>query len=90
MLGFEITGDADHVSAYMLNNLRDVYRKHDESPSADKASLKEEEMAISHTGFSFFVGALGYFCGIFVSSPCLEYCSRCRHGTLRPSPYPAL
>ncbi|KAG9048571.1 hypothetical protein FS837_012512 [Tulasnella sp. UAMH 9824] len=50
------SGDAQHVSAYMLNNLRDLYHQHEES--GDAASLEEGEMAINHTGFSFFIAGV--------------------------------
>ncbi|KAG8896760.1 hypothetical protein FRC01_011632, partial [Tulasnella sp. 417] len=51
-----ITGDAEHVSAYILNNLRDLYHKHEES--GETASLEEDEMAVNLTGFSFFIAGV--------------------------------
>lgn len=38
----------------MLNNLRELYHKHEESNKV--GSLEEDELAISQTGFSFFIG----------------------------------
>lgn len=55
-LFMQTSGDAQHVSAFMLNNLRDLYHKHEES--GDAASLEEDEMTINLTGFSFFIGML--------------------------------
>ncbi|KIO29648.1 hypothetical protein M407DRAFT_21235 [Tulasnella calospora MUT 4182] len=51
-----VSGDAEHVSAYMLNNLRDLYHKHEES--GDTEALEEGEMAINATGFSFFIAGV--------------------------------
>lgn len=39
----------------MLNNLRELRHKREESKDAAE-SLEEEELAISWTGFSFFIG----------------------------------
>lgn len=38
----------------MLNNLRDLYHKREESNEVKSA--EEDELAISQTGFSFFIG----------------------------------
>ncbi|KAG8972279.1 hypothetical protein FRC05_010222 [Tulasnella sp. 425] len=51
-----VSGDAEHVSSYMLNNLRELRHRREESK--DVESLEEEELAISWTGFSFFIAGV--------------------------------
>lgn len=51
-----VSGDADAVSSYMLNNLRDLYHKREESNEVKSA--EEDELAISQTGFSFFIAGV--------------------------------
>ncbi|KAG8897260.1 hypothetical protein FRC00_004625, partial [Tulasnella sp. 408] len=51
-----VSGDSGNVSSYMLNNLRELYHKHEESNKM--GSLEEDELAISQTGFSFFIAGV--------------------------------
>ncbi|KAG8986098.1 hypothetical protein FRB90_004229 [Tulasnella sp. 427] len=51
-----VSGDAEHVSSYITNNLGEAYHKFEESD--DVKSLEEAEGAIKETGFSFFVAGV--------------------------------
>lgn len=50
----QVSGASDVQSCFMVNNLQELYHKHD--GSEDTHQLEEEELAIRHSGFSFFVG----------------------------------
>ncbi|KAG8960669.1 hypothetical protein FRC05_006701 [Tulasnella sp. 425] len=51
-----ISGEANEMSSFMTNNLRDLYRKQEQM--LNSSELEADEAAISHSGFTFFLAAV--------------------------------